>query len=133
MPQDFFVSAEMKKYIGAINSKMGHEFAREIADQLRANGWGARHEVQMTEIGATSQLGDIDVLAWKSSGEILIIECKRLQLVRTVAEVAEICRRFRGEAQDELDKHVQSCLHLTDGRCNLLIRISALPSIPPTR
>lgn len=25
----------------------------------------------------------------------------------TVADVADICRRFRGEARDELDKHIQ--------------------------
>jgi hypothetical protein len=47
------------------------------------------------------------VLAWKPTGEVLIIECKRLQLARTVAEIAEICRRFRGEAKDDLDRHVQ--------------------------
>jgi len=61
----------------------------------------------MTELGASSELGDIDVLAWKTGCELLLIECKRLQLARTVAEIAEICRRFRGEAKDELDKHVR--------------------------
>jgi Holliday junction resolvase len=97
----------MKQYIGAVNSERGHDFARTVAHQLRQNGWDARNEVQMTELGASAELGDVDVLAWKSTGEIQIIECKRLQLARTVAEVAEICRRFRGEAKDELDKHVQ--------------------------
>jgi hypothetical protein len=58
-------------------------------------------------VGGSAELGDVDVLAWKPSGEIQLIECKRLQLARTVAEVAEICRRFRGEAKDELDKHVR--------------------------
>ncbi len=61
----------------------------------------------MTELGGFAELGDVDVLAWRQTGEIRVIECKRLQLARTVAEVAEICRRFRGEAKDELDKHVQ--------------------------
>lgn len=107
LPQEFFASPEMKRYIGAVNSERGHEFARKVADQLRENGWEARHEVQMTELGGSAELGDVDVLAWKSTGEILIIECKRLQLARTVAEVAEICRRFRGEAKDELDRHIQ--------------------------
>jgi len=97
----------MKQYIGAVNSERGHAFARSLADQLRKNGWEARNEVQMTELGGSAELGDVDVLAWKPSGEIQLIECKRLQLARTVAEVAEICRRFRGEAKDELDKHVR--------------------------
>ena len=107
LPQEFFTSAEMKQYIGAVNSERGHAFARSVADQLRKNGWEARNEVQMTELGGSAELGDVDVLAWKPSGEIQLIECKRLQLARTVAEVAEICRRFRGEAKDELDKHVR--------------------------
>ena len=61
----------------------------------------------MTQLGAPSELGDIDVLAWKSNGEALIVECKRLRLARTVAEISEICRRFRGEAKDELFKHMR--------------------------
>lgn len=61
----------------------------------------------LTELSGPAELGDIDVLAWRPSGEIQIIGCKRLQLARTVAEVAEICRRFRGEAKDKLDKHVR--------------------------
>jgi hypothetical protein len=107
LPQEFFTSPEMKQYIGAVNNERGHAFAQSIADQMRENGWQARHEVQMTELGGSAELGDVDVLAWKPSGDIQLIECKRLQLARTVAEVAEICRRFRGEAKDELDKHVR--------------------------
>ena len=61
----------------------------------------------MTELGASSELGDIDVLAWNRTGNVLLIECKRLKLARTVAEIAEICRRFRGEANDELDKQMR--------------------------
>jgi hypothetical protein len=97
----------MKQYIGVVNNERGHAFAQSIADQMRENGWQARHEVQMTELGGSAELGDVDVLAWEPSGDIQLIECKRLQLARTVAEVAEICRRFRGEAKDELDKHVR--------------------------
>ena len=61
----------------------------------------------MTELGGSAEFGDVDVLAWKPSGEVQLIECKRLQLARTVAEVAEICCRFRGESKDELGKHVR--------------------------
>jgi hypothetical protein len=107
LPQDFFTSKKMRKYIGAVNNKRGHDFAESVALTFQNKGWQTRKEVQMTEIGAASELGDIDVLAWKPTGEVLLIECKRLQLVRTVAEIAEICHRFRGEARDELDKHIQ--------------------------
>ena len=107
LPQELFTSTEMKRYIGTINNEEGHAFARETANELCNRGWQTRNEVQMTELGASAKLGDVDVLAWKPHGEIQIIECKRLRLARTVAEIAEICRRFRGEAKDELDKHVQ--------------------------
>ena len=107
LPQEFFISAKMKQYIGAVNDERGHAFAHSVADQMRENGWQERSEVQMTELGASADLGDVDVLAWKPSGNIRLIECKRLQLARTVAEIAEICHRFQGESKDELDKHMQ--------------------------
>ena len=109
LPQDFFTSREMKQYIGTVNDERGHAFARSVADQMRKLGWHARNEVEITELGGASELGDIDVLAWKCTGEVRLIECKRLQLARTVAEVAEICRRFQGETKDELDRHIQRC------------------------
>lgn len=110
LPADkFFKTMTMKKYIGAVNDERGHAFAKSIAEKLRQQGWKARNEVNMSELGTPRKAadGDIDVLAWKESGEVLLIECKRLQLARTVAEIAEICRRFRGDAKDELDKHVR--------------------------
>lgn len=106
-PQEFFSSKAMKKYIGAVNDERGHEFARSVAEQLFNIGWQVRNEVQMSELGSPAKLGDIDVLAWRPTGEIQLIECKRLRLARTVAEIAEICRRFRGNAKDELAKHVR--------------------------
>ncbi|QUL99295.1 MAG: hypothetical protein IMF26_04360 [Candidatus Fermentithermobacillus carboniphilus] len=107
LPQEFFTSQAMKQYIGMVNNERGRAFALSVADRLREKGWQTRTEVPMTELEGPAELGDVDVLAWRPSGEVLLIECKRLQLARTVAEVAEICRRFRGEAMDELDKHVR--------------------------
>ncbi|MDX1914049.1 MAG: hypothetical protein SFU55_00565 [Methylophilus sp.] len=109
LPDKFFMTQEMKQYIGSVNNERGHAFARRVADKLSELGWQVRNEVNMSELGAPKKEadGDIDVLAWKPSGEVLLIECKRLQLARTVAEIAEICRRFKGNAKDELDKHVR--------------------------
>jgi len=107
LPQEFFVSDEMKHYIGAVNNTRGHDFSSWVSDQFCLKGWKTRVEVQMTELGGSPVQGDVDVLAWKPSGDILIIECKRLQFARTVAEIAEICHRFRGEVKDELGKHVE--------------------------
>ena len=107
LPQTFFSSEEMRQYIGSVSHEKGHAFARSVSDQLGEEGWQTRVEVQMTELGAPAEFGDVDVLAWKPSGEIWIVECKRLQFARTIGEVAEICRRFRGETKDELDKHLK--------------------------
>lgn len=107
LPVTFFTSQEMKSYIGSVNDERGHDFARSIAKTLGDQGWSTKAEVKMTELGAPANLGDIDVLAWKETGEVFLIECKRLQQAMTIAEIAEICRRFSGEAKDELDKHVQ--------------------------
>lgn len=114
LPQDFYTTPKMKRYIGTVNDRRGHAFARSIADALRSKGWHVRTEVQMTELGGSVALGDIDVLAWNQNREVLLVECKRLQLARTVAEIAEICRRFRGEAKDELHKHLKRVTWIRD-------------------
>ena len=109
LPGHFFTSREMQQYLGKINHKKGDEFEDDIAEELRSRGWEARTKVKMSELGAppSEAAGDIDVLVWKPTLEVMLIECKRLKLARTVAEIADIYRRFRGEAKDELDKHVR--------------------------
>ena len=92
------ISYVYEEYWGSVNDERGHAFANSVAGLLRKEGWGARNEVQMTELGAPPELGDIDVLAWKMNGEVLaIIECKRLQLARTVAEIAEFAVASKGK------------------------------------
>jgi hypothetical protein len=117
--KEFFTTKEMRAYIGTVNEERGRAFTESIADMLRKRGWEARSEVQMTELGASAELGDIDVIGWKSTGEILLIECKRLQLARTIAEIAEVCRRFKGEAKDDLDKHLRRIAWVNQHTSNL--------------
>ena len=107
LSQDFFETGRMKSFIGRTNDEKGHEFAQSVSEHLSKKNWKTRLEVNMTELGAAKELGDVDVLAWNSRGQILIIECKRLQLARTIGEIADVCKRFRGEAKDELAKHVR--------------------------
>ena len=105
--QSLFTTPQMRSFLGEANNKLGREFNMKVAQHMREEGWHVREEVSMTEFGAAATLGDVDVLAWKPGGEVQIIECKRLQLARTVAEVAELCKRFRGEENDNLRKHVR--------------------------
>ncbi len=107
LSQGFFTSREMKSYIGKINDQLGHAFENEVAERFREAGWRSRRRVPMSELGAPAKLGDIDVLAWKEDGQVRVVECKRLQLARSVAEIAEVCRKFNGEARNELDKHLR--------------------------
>jgi len=107
LPQKYFMTTKMREYLGTVSNERGHAFAKSVAGKMRNQGWNARSEINMTALEADSELGDIDVLAWKESGEILLIECKRLQLAKTINEIAELCKRFRGEAKDDLDKHIR--------------------------
>ena len=107
LSQDFFTSETMRQYIGKVNHQKGHAFAQIVSDEMTERKWCTRVEAQMTELAGPAELGDVDVLAWKPSGEIQIMECKRLQSARTIGEAADICGRFRGEAKDELAKHLR--------------------------
>lgn len=104
LPQSCFRSREMVAYVGTVNERRGREFTLRTARRLRELGWSTRTEVGMAEFGASAEYGDVDVVAWKVSGEVQLLECKCLYLARTVAE---ICGRFRGEAADELAKHMR--------------------------
>lgn len=143
LPQDFFRSNEMKKYVGDVNNERGHGFARSVGMALDNSGWNTLNEVRMSSLGAPAEFGDIDILAWKSDGSILIIECKRLQFARSVAEVAEVCRRFEGKVKDQLGKHIRrvkwiksnvDCLKNTVGfvpeRDNIDVRVVTNTHVP---
>ena len=107
LSKEFFTSREMIGLIGKINDQLGHAFEKEVAERFREAGWRVRRRVLMSELGAPAELGDIDVLAWKEDGQVRVVECKRLQLARSVAEIAGVCRKFSGAARDELHKHLR--------------------------
>lgn len=107
MPQDFFVTQAMKAFAGKTAHTLGGVFEDEVVKKLSACGWVARARIQMTELGATQEMGDVDVLAWHADGRVLIIECKRLQPARTVGEVADVLQKFAGEEKDKLARHLR--------------------------
>ena len=130
LPTSFFTSSQMRQYIGKANHERGHEFTSAVADKLCGYGWKVRKELQMTECGGSDRLGDIDVLAWKPcSNEIQIIECKRLQFARTIAEVADVCNRFQGEARDALAKHEKRVKWIKDNPDSLCSIIGFTPNL----
>ena len=128
---EMYNSAEMRRYIGNVNNELGHNFAKSVAAKYKDMGWHVRNEVQMTELGAPAKFGDIDVLAWNSKGETRIIECKRLRLAKTVVEIAEICKRFRGDAEDALSRHLNRVNWITKNPNSLrhITRSSIIPEL----
>jgi hypothetical protein len=111
-PERYFQSADMKRYIGEIANKKGHEFAEKVSTAMREAGLSAECEIRMTKLGAppAPDLGDVDVLAWDDgSGKVFIVECKRLVEAVTVAEAVQRLEEFKGDPteMDQLAKHVR--------------------------
>ena len=109
---EYFSSPEMRAWIGAVNNRRGHEFNELVAEEFRKLNFKARASVDMAEFNVPptmGDLGDIDVLAWSTAGLVYVIECKNLRFAMTVGEIVDQLNRFRGEANDELDKHMRRC------------------------
>ena len=95
LPETLFDSEEMRSWIGATNAQLGHAFNERVAAKLRSLGWCARAEVEMTELGGDAELGDVDVLAWRTgAGPVYVIECKRLMHDRSLGEIGRRLRDY---------------------------------------
>lgn len=109
---EYFSSLEMRAWVGSVNNKKGHEFNECVAGEFRKLNFNARASVDMTEFNvppAMGNLGDIDVLAWSTAGLVYVIECKNLRFAMTVGEIVDQLNRFRGEANDDLHRHMRRC------------------------
>jgi hypothetical protein len=112
LPSRFFASPQMRSFLGRIVNRKGHVFAERVYDTFGTNGFVARLEIEMTELGApaTEGLGDIDVLAWDGTSSLVYaVECKRLLTALTAREVIQRLEDFRGDkkAKDSLARHLR--------------------------
>jgi hypothetical protein len=91
-------------------------------------GWQVEPELKLTNILGrclNRDYGDVDVLAWRpESGRVLVMECKHLQYLKTLGEVAEQLSDFRGETRsdgnpDHLRRHLDRIEVLTAHRRSL--------------
>lgn len=90
LPAEMFDTPAMEQWIGTVVNDRGHAFNHSVAAVLRGLGFDAAPDQMMTRFGGDRKLGDIDVLAWNTAtGDVWAIECKRLQIDRTVAEIGE--------------------------------------------
>jgi hypothetical protein len=102
-----FRTERMRRWIGSVNNINGHDFNETVRTAVESAGFHARSSVQMTEFGVDA-LGDVDVLAWTADEETaFVIECKYLRFARSVGEIGEQLRRFRGQPGDDLDAHLK--------------------------
>jgi hypothetical protein len=117
---EYFSTVQMRKYYGGVNDRRGAEFNAAASALFANQGWRALSEVEMTALGAPAErgMGDVDVLAW--NGDLVCIcECKELLFARTVGEVVSQLVRFRGQAGDDLDKHLQRVKFLRENQQEL--------------
>jgi len=107
-PKEYYHSSEMRAWADAQTLRHGAAFETRVKNEISTLGFNARVGVKMTELGADKSYGNVDVLAWnESTGVILVIECKRLRQARTIGEIYEKLRNFRGQEEDDLHAHLR--------------------------
>jgi hypothetical protein len=104
----------MRGWIGTVNEQEGRAFEERTATEIASFGHNVRGAVQMTELGASRALGDIDVLAaCRKTRTLLVVECKRLRIARTIGEIGEQLKRFRSEVTGYFERHKKRCDFVT--------------------
>jgi hypothetical protein len=110
LPAEDFRSGLMRSWIGEATRMRGAEFEKEVADECARLGLKTLLSRPMTEFGAEDTYGDLDVIAWTADeSQVLLIEAKCLRCARTVAEIGEQLREFRGVEKDRLNRHIRRC------------------------
>lgn len=128
LPGNMFDSRAMKRYIGRMVDKYGHEFNRQVGARCRDLGWKTAVEVPMTYFGAGSDFGDLDVVAWRKESDVVYaIECKWLRMDRTIGEVGERLTEYSvgvrrgGEKMSAMERHLRRVAYLrTEGRSRVV-------------
>ena len=121
LPKELFDSPEMISCIGRAADRNGHDFNRKVAGRLEELEWMTKQEVSLTQLRGEAELGDIDVLAWRSdSGLVYAIECKSLQFDRTCGEIGERLAEYSTGTVDgkrtPLQKHLDRISYLDANR-----------------
>lgn len=111
---DAQLSRRMRTWKAKVADRRGQAFEKAVATRLRECGWHAEVGIEMTHLfdkGFERNYGDVDVVAWRPDGRVLLIECKDVQYRKTYGEIAEQLADFRGVIKpngkpDLLRKHL---------------------------
>ena len=133
-PGDFFDSDEMRSWIGRVADRNGHAFNRSVAERLNELHWEVRSEVKLTLLGGGTELGDIDVLAWRpKTGLVYAIECKRLLFDRTIGEIGERLAEYTTVSDAGVRTPIQRHLDRISYLKSSLNQLAQLTTIPVER
>ena len=113
--QEFLTSGKMRQWWNFVQDRDAKDFEVKVCDELKKLGWRAKSRMKFSEIlgvGLQEDVGDIDVLAWRPDGRIIVIECKKLKLAKTPSEVAKQLSKYQGVMDekgrpDMLAKHLK--------------------------
>ena len=108
-------SSKMRRWWDLVQDRDAKEFEGKVCDELQRMGWSTASRKTFAEVlgrKLAEDPGDIDVLAWRSDGRVVIIECKNLRFARTPSEAAKQLSKYQGIADekgrpDMLAKHLR--------------------------
>ena len=115
MDQELLTSRQMRRWWNLVQDREAKDFEQLVCTDLQKMGWSAVSRKKFSEIlgkGLPQDPGDIDVLAWRSDGRIVVLECKNLQFARTPSEIAKQLSKYQGTDDekgrpDMLAKHLK--------------------------
>lgn len=129
LPPNFYFGAKMQAWAGTAVRRRGEEFNDRVLKQVISAGLYAKARILMSELGVpvdskSLRQSDVDVLAWSmTTGLVLVIECKRLLLAKTVGEIADQLNDFRsggsGTGKNNLQRHLERFRWLDSNRAGL--------------
>jgi hypothetical protein len=130
------LTPKMAAWQAQANGRRGTTFTKDVAAALQNDSWVVEIEINVTKLlgrGFDRDYGDVDVLAWREDGRVLIIECKDVQFRKTVGEMAEQLSDFRGDIRangrrDELRKHLDR-MEIILAHLPEIARYTKLPSV----
>ena len=131
LPEELFDSPEMTSCIGRAADRNGRDFNRRVAERFDHMEWKTKQEVALTRLGGAVELGDIDVLAWRSdTGLVYAVECKSLRFDRTCGEIGERLAEYATGTVDgkrtPLQKHLDRISYL-EGNREQLTHLTDIP------
>lgn len=138
---DFWISKQMRSYVGGAGERAGLEFNERVAGTIRSLGLQAEASVKPSAClnqkatDSLKRLGDIDVLAFTEDGShVWVIEAKDIKLCRTMSETARRLSEYRGlplanGKPDNLLRHLNRVAYIRENAA-ALARRNRLPAVP---